>query len=43
MSKDKGSKNVKKEPATGGNKSVSDYQAGKKSASKDDVSVNKKK
>ncbi|MDT3403095.1 hypothetical protein [Mucilaginibacter terrae] len=44
MSKDKGSKNIKKAPAEGGSKkSTSDYQAGKKSASKDDVGVNKKK
>ena len=43
MSKDKGSKNIKKEPTVGGNKSVSDYQAGKKSVSKDEVSVFKKK
>ncbi|MEO8885549.1 MAG: hypothetical protein ABI367_05760 [Mucilaginibacter sp.] len=43
MSKDKGSKNVKKAPATDGRKSTSDYQAGKKSVSKDDVTINKKK
>ncbi len=43
MSKDKGSKNIKKEPATGGNKSVSDYQAGKKTVSKDDITIGKKK
>ena len=43
MSKDKGSKNVKKAPATEGKKSTSDYQAGKKSVSKDDVTINKKK
>ncbi|WEA01666.1 hypothetical protein [Mucilaginibacter sp. SJ] len=43
MSKDKGSKNVKKAPATEGKKATSDYQAGKKSVSKDDVSINKKK
>lgn len=43
MSKDKGSKNVKKAPATEGKKTTSDYQAGKKSASKDDVTINKKK
>jgi len=41
MSKDKGSKNVKKAPATGGKKSTSDYQAGKKSQSKDDVTKKK--
>ena len=39
MSKDKGMKNVKKAPATGGKKAVSDYQAGKKSASKDLVNT----
>lgn len=43
MSKDKGGKNVKKAPATGGKKSTSDYQAGKKSTSKDDVTISKKK
>ncbi|MES2110503.1 MAG: hypothetical protein V4577_17220 [Bacteroidota bacterium] len=43
MSKDKGSKNVKKAPAAAGKKSTSDYQAGKKSMSKDDVTINKKK
>ncbi|UOE52843.1 hypothetical protein MTO98_17380 [Mucilaginibacter sp. SMC90] len=43
MSKDKGSKNVKKAPAVGGNKLTSDYQAGKKSASSDSLSINKKK
>jgi hypothetical protein len=43
MSKDKGSKNVKKAPATEGEKVASDYQAGKKTVSKDDVSINKKK
>jgi hypothetical protein len=43
MSKDKGSKNVKKAPAAEGKKSTSDYQASKKSASKDDAAVNKKK
>jgi hypothetical protein len=43
MSKDKGSKNVKKAPATEGKKATSDYQAGKKSTSKDDVTINKKK
>lgn len=42
MSKDKGSKNVKKAPAIGGKKSTSDYQAGKKSASKDNVTIKKK-
>jgi len=43
MSKDKGMKNVKKAPTVGGKKSTSDYQAGKKSASKDDSSIGKKK
>jgi hypothetical protein len=43
MSKDKGSKNVKKAPVAEGKKTVSDYQAGKKTLSKDDVSINKKK
>ena len=43
MSKDKGSKNVKKAPATEGKKTTSDYQASKKSMSKDDVAINKKK
>jgi len=43
MSKDKGVKNVKKAPATEGKKSVSDYQSGKKSVSKDDIFINKKK
>ncbi len=43
MSKDKGSKIVKKAPATEGKKATSDYQAGKKSVAKDDVTINKKK
>lgn len=43
MSKDKGSKNVKKAPATEGKKTTSDYQAGKKTVSKDDSTINKKK
>ena len=43
MSKDKGSKNVKKAPATEGKKATSEDQAGKKTVSKDDVSMNKKK
>lgn len=43
MSKDKGSKNVKKAPATEIKKSASDYQAGKKTVSKDEVTINKKK
>jgi len=43
MSKDKGSKNIKKAPSTTGNKSVSDYQAGKKSSSNMDTGSGKKK
>jgi hypothetical protein len=43
MSKDKGGKNVKKAPATEGKKLTSDYQAGKKSVTKDDASISKKK
>ena len=43
MSKDKGSKNVKKAPATEGKKASSDYQASKKSVSKDDAPISKKK
>jgi len=43
MSKDKGSKNVKKAPATEGKKATSDYQAGKKSVSADVATGNKKK
>jgi hypothetical protein len=43
MSKDKGSKNVKKAPATEGKKATSDYQAGKKSSSADLNTGNKKK
>jgi hypothetical protein len=35
MSKDKGSKNVKKAAATESKKATSDYQAGKKSATAD--------
>ena len=42
MSKDKGTRNVKKAPATGGKTSTSYYQAGKKSASRDDASISKK-
>ena len=42
MSKDKGSKNIKKAPAAEGKKAVSDYQAGKKTMAKDDVSIKKK-
>lgn len=43
MSKDKGGKNVKKAPTAEGKKNASDYQNGKKSVSKDDAAVNKKK
>lgn len=43
MSKDKGSKNVKKAPATGGKKPASDYQSGKKSIGTTDLKVGKKK
>ena len=43
MSKDKGSKNVKKAPATEGKKATSDYQAGKSSVSKLDITPAKKK
>jgi hypothetical protein len=43
MSKDKGSKNVKKAPATEGKKATSNYQAGKKSVSADVGTGNKKK
>ena len=44
MSKDKGTKNVKKEPKAAGNKVVSDYQAGKsRSGSTEIISSGKKK
>lgn len=43
MSKDKGSKNVKKAPATEGKKASSDYQSGKKTVSADITTGNKKK
>ena len=43
MSKDKGSKNVKKAPSTVGSKAPSDYQSGKKSVSKLDIAPAKKK
>ncbi|WP_262918374.1 hypothetical protein [Mucilaginibacter straminoryzae] len=43
MSKDKGAKNVKKAPSTEGKKAVSDYQAGKKTTSKDDLGAGAKK
>jgi hypothetical protein len=42
MSKDKGMKNVKKAPATGGKKAVSDYQAGKNTTSRDAVNTTNK-
>jgi len=43
MSKDKGSKNVKKAPNPEGKKVTSDYQSGKKSVSKDDINTKKNK
>ncbi|WP_256367666.1 hypothetical protein [Mucilaginibacter robiniae] len=43
MSKDKGSKNLKKAPNTDNQKSVSDYQAGKKTVSKDALTPPPKK
>ncbi len=43
MSKDKGSKEKKKEASTESKKAPSDYQSGKKSVSKTDVVPNKKK
>jgi hypothetical protein len=43
MSKDRGSKNIKKAPAEGGKKSESDYQAGKKSVGSSDLSPARKK
>jgi hypothetical protein len=43
MSKDKGSKNVKKAPAENQTKKTSDYQSGKKSVSSDVSSTPKKK
>ena len=43
MSKDKGGKNIKKAPATDGKKATSDYQAGKKTVSKDDLNTKKNK
>jgi hypothetical protein len=42
MSKDKGSKNVKKAPAPEGKKATSDYQTGKKTVSKAEMTSNKK-
>jgi hypothetical protein len=43
MSKDKGSKNVKKAPSTETSKTKSDYQTGKATMSKDDVLAKNKK
>ncbi|PTR00837.1 hypothetical protein C8P68_10165 [Mucilaginibacter yixingensis] len=43
MSKDRGSKNVKKAPAEGGKKAESDYQSGKKSIGGNDLKPIKKK
>jgi hypothetical protein len=44
MSKDKGTKNIKKAPKTEGSKTQSDYQAGKKSSSSmDNAAIGKKK
>jgi len=43
MSKDKGSKNVKKAPAAEHTKTSSDYQSGKKSVSTDASAGGKKK
>lgn len=43
MSKDKGGKNVKKAPDTGGKKVTSDYQAGKQSASRDELTLTNSK
>ena len=43
MSKDKGSKNIKKAPATGGTKAQSAYQSGKTTVSQDMVNAGKKK
>jgi len=43
MSKDKGSKNVKKAPAADHTKTSSDYQSGKKSVSSDVNTSGKKK
>ncbi|WP_255521553.1 hypothetical protein [Mucilaginibacter sp. JRF] len=42
MSKDKGGKNVKKASATDHKKAPSDYQAGKKTVSRDDTSQKKR-
>lgn len=43
MSKDKGSKDKKKAPSTEAKKAPSNYQSGKSSASKSDVTPPKKK
>jgi hypothetical protein len=43
MSKDKGSKNVKKAPNTENSKSKSDYQTGKTTVSKDEIISKPKK
>ncbi|HWD88282.1 MAG TPA: hypothetical protein VG367_09165 [Mucilaginibacter sp.] len=43
MSKDKGSKNIKKAPSTTGKKAQSDYQAGKSSSSMVSAPSGKKK
>jgi len=42
MSKDKGSKNVKKAPAVNVSKTVSDYQSGKKRIDRTDIKPVKK-
>ncbi|WP_426670279.1 hypothetical protein ACPPVU_03335 [Mucilaginibacter sp. McL0603] len=43
MSKDKGSKNIKKLPTLAGNKTQSDYQAGKNSSGKVEIVTTSKK
>jgi hypothetical protein len=43
MSKDKGGKNVKKAAVAGGNKKVSDYQAGKLSKASNNILDSQKK
>lgn len=43
MSKNKGGKNVKKAPDTGGKKVTSDYQAGKHTTSRDELTTAHKK
>lgn len=42
MSKDKGGKNIKKAPATGSRRILSDYQAGKQLTSSNNLINNKK-